>query len=259
LSDCAAPFDVDPTHLRLLVDDDGDFTNATVYATGGGLTISYSGEIITVTGISNAHIPDNFTRYLTIASIDLGTPLPIELLEFNATPNNEENNVLLDWITASEINNDYFDLERSRDGIGWNLLTTIDGSGTSSSVINYSFYDENPHLGTSYYRLKQVDFDGSYSYSNIRSVNLEGINIVSVYPNPSSTNMTILVNSKINNNAKIVICDMLSRTVYSFDLEVCAGLHECLLDLSKLSSGSYLLNLDLDKNEFLDQIQIHIK
>ena len=82
LHNCAVPGMVVLSDLRLLVDDDGDFTDATVYAAGGGLSFAYSGNTIQVTGISATHIPNNSTRYITIASVSSNTPLPVELVNY---------------------------------------------------------------------------------------------------------------------------------------------------------------------------------
>jgi len=110
--------------------------------------------------------------------------LPIELLEFNAEVT--ENAVLTSWITATELNNDYFVVERTTDGITFDSPCMIDGSGNSTQPISYSFIDTDPPEGTSFYRLKQVDFNGSYSYSHFCSVIFSRENKTSVYPNPSA-------------------------------------------------------------------------
>ena len=88
--------------------------------------------------------------------------LPIELLSFSATAG--EDAVALAWSTAVEINNNYFTIERSRDGSNWEIITYVQGAGNANRVINYLWNDENPIEGISYYRLKQTDFDGQYEY-----------------------------------------------------------------------------------------------
>jgi hypothetical protein len=85
--------------------------------------------------------------------------LPIELLEFKATV--KVSIIVLDWSTASEENNDYYSIERSRDGVDYELIATMPGAGNSTSVLEYSYTDANPLFGRSYYRLKQTDFDGA--------------------------------------------------------------------------------------------------
>lgn len=109
--------------------------------------------------------------------------LPIELIDFTAVPS--QKTVDLNWATASELDNDYFIVERSRDGNTWLSLVKIDGAGNSSSRLNYFYQDKSPLLGFSYYRLKQVDFNGQYSYSYTRNVDFVAAKDVVVYPNPA--------------------------------------------------------------------------
>jgi len=85
----------------------------------------------------------------------MSAPLPVELMSFDAAPDGE--NILLTWETASEINNDYFTIERSEDAINFTELTRVDGAGNSNTNIHYHSTDFGPYLGVSYYRLKQTD------------------------------------------------------------------------------------------------------
>jgi hypothetical protein len=93
---------------------------------------------------------------------------PIELISFAAFPHSE--GVQLEWITASELNNDYFTIERSQSGEGFEPVNTVRGAGTKSNQSKYSLLDSNPLAGTSYYRLKQTDFDGKSTYSDLVEV-----------------------------------------------------------------------------------------
>ncbi|UTW61897.1 hypothetical protein KFE98_18065 [bacterium SCSIO 12741] len=157
---------VTASHLRLLVDSDGDFSNATIIDAGDGVSISYAGGVVSVTGISTTHIPSNTTRFITIASTNTATPLPVELGEFQIQ--NREDQVDLYWNTWSEINSDYFSVERSADKDQWKEIGQVGAAGFSSDFKEYEFSDYDPLTGHSYYRLKQIDFDGQYEYSSIR-------------------------------------------------------------------------------------------
>lgn len=95
--------------------------------------------------------------------------MPIEMTMWTAT--NLEESVLLEWTTASEENNDYFAIERSIDGVTWKVLGNVGGAGTTSATHYYSFEDTKPVSGISYYRLKQVDFNGEYTYSSVKCIN----------------------------------------------------------------------------------------
>ncbi len=116
-------------------------------------------------------------------------PLPIELLFFNGKP--EKESIGLSWATATELNNDYFSIEKSTDGIRWTVLENIQGAGNSTMNLQYTFEDKTPEAGIQYYRLKQTDFDGTFTYSVAIAINFEGstiANSIAIYPNPNSSN-----------------------------------------------------------------------
>jgi hypothetical protein len=113
--------------------------------------------------------------------------LPIELLSFTASVQNS--NVELNWITASENNNDYFTIERAADGINFTSISTLNGAGNSAEMISYSAVDDRPFAGVSYYRLVQTDYDGKTSYSNIEAVEFNEYSLA-IYPNPFSDETT---------------------------------------------------------------------
>src|ERR1041385_9231891 len=94
--------------------------------------------------------------------------------------------VELVWTTASEINNDYFSVERSEDAISYQVVGTVKGAGNSTQELYYSLKDQSPVRGINYYRLKQTDFDGHFKYSEVCSVSAQPVNGIKVYPNPAS-------------------------------------------------------------------------
>ncbi|MCC6541446.1 MAG: T9SS type A sorting domain-containing protein [Flavobacteriales bacterium] len=175
--------------LCLLVDDDGDFSNASVNGTPQGLTFTYSGGVVSVTGISTTLIPANATRYITIASTSSATPLPVELLYFKAEliPLAE---VATQWATATERNNDHFEVERSIDGILFERIGEMAGQGNAEITHTYTLVDHQPAPGLNYYRLKQVDLDGSSTYSEVQAVMVEHEEWT-VYPNPAHDHVSI--------------------------------------------------------------------
>lgn len=119
---------------------------------------------------SIAPLDPSWTGQYTLSSFNANlNVLPISLLAFDAQPTSEAT-VLLTWSTASEINNDYFSLERSKDTGQWEAIAEIKGAGNSNNTLHYSHVDKNPLMGLSYYRLKQTDYDGTYSYSEVKSV-----------------------------------------------------------------------------------------
>jgi len=148
----------------------------------------------------------------TFASPSGVNPLPIELLTFSGNPTVNGNQIT--WSTATETNNDYFDLERSIDGIEFMKITTVNGAGNSTSVKNYDHLDAKPFAGINYYRLKQVDNNGEYSYYTVIALNnvSEENKAVQVYPNPSNGSVTIVASENI---ASLVIYNILGEVVYS--------------------------------------------
>lgn len=168
---------------------------------------------------------------------DLINPLPVELLDFIVFQ--EINQVDIHWITASEINNDYFEVQRSVDGFSWSTIGIIDGQGNSNNYTEYTFVDDAPLLGISYYRLKQLDFDGTFDFSDIEAVNFINEKPISIYPNPADNEITIRfyteeyvtievfnlmgqkVNPKINRNASSIKLNTsdLENGVYYFRIQ----------------------------------------
>jgi hypothetical protein len=114
------------------------------------------------------------------APTSFSTILPVEYVTFAATPQNDK--IKLEWSTASETNNDYFTIERSGDGRIFDAIGIIDGAGNSSDELYYEFKDESPLQGINYYRINQTDFDGQYSYSEIRSVRHNGAGKIAISP-----------------------------------------------------------------------------
>jgi hypothetical protein len=124
-----------------------------------------------------------------IASVTF-SPLPIELVSFNVTAKNDYAEI--SWQTASELNNAFFTLERSVDGMNWNELATINGAGTTSVPQSYIFNDMTPYNGVNYYRLKQTDFDGAYEYFDPKSAVFQNDEPgLLIYPNPAISEIVI--------------------------------------------------------------------
>ncbi|MBA2421849.1 MAG: hypothetical protein H0V61_01300, partial [Chitinophagales bacterium] len=142
LNGCAMPSAVTASDLRLLVDADGNFSNATMYSEANGLSFNYSDGIISVLGISTFHIPANSVKYISIASAFPTTILPIELIDFNASSENSV--VKISWSTQSEYQNDYFIVQRSTDANLWESILYEDGVGNSNVINHYEAWDDHP-------------------------------------------------------------------------------------------------------------------
>lgn len=139
-------------------------------------------------------------------------PLPVELTSFTARQENEKVN--LQWTTASEIDNEYFMIQRSSDGETFFDLEKIQGRGTNTLNTNYQTHDLEPLHGDNYYRLKQVDFDEKFTFSEIQLVHFEGEKTtINVFPNPTKTGKINLNFFNNNRNTTIEIRDILGRLV----------------------------------------------
>lgn len=167
------------------------------------------------------------------------SPLPIELVAFRAV---ERNNVVqFNWITASETNNDYFSVERSSNGRDWVAVARIDGAGNSSTILNYEAVDPAPLQGVSYYRLKQTDFNGEFSYSEIEAVSVSSLEAIElrVFPNPTDGQVTIAASAE--GKAEVGVFDLLGNEISNrVALEQKGGRNHSA-DLSGLPSGAYII------------------
>jgi len=194
----------------------------------------------TVTSVPVA--PADFFRSWTLT--DNSSPLPIQLLYFTASPlpgGVGGGSVLSQWATASEINNNYFVVERTLNGINYEFVAQVAGAGNSNSTLYYSAIDSAPYTGVSYYRLKQVDFDGLYTYSQLVSINLEGLEIIIIYPNPASDYFGYLVGSSQQDIVIISVVNTLGQTVIKTEENIDKGITKKRLNVSSLANGTYML------------------
>lgn len=199
LSDISGPAGIGTNNanlLRLMVDDDGDFSN------GGTTLISPS----SIDGGANTVTFDvDFTngQFYTLGSTEEDA-LPITLISFNAAV--EDNQVKINWATAEEIGNSFFSVQRSANGLDFETIGTREGAGNSDNIIEYEFMDTNPLVGQAFYRLKQTDFNGEFDFSEIRGVFIEELTEevnYTVYPNPVHRGESIRLKSSKTVNATL--------------------------------------------------------
>jgi hypothetical protein len=169
-------------------------------------------------------------------------PLPVELLSFTGNQNGYHADLY--WQTATEINNDYFVVER-RDAVGnMNELGVVDGAGNSSQILNYTLTDFAPNAGINYYRLRQVDYNGTTAYSQWISVNFEvADHYISVFPNPTVGNFDVSLMGYSDQLVTATITDVTGRIVSEQTLAVLSDSEKFNLDLSGESFGIYFLSL----------------
>ena len=171
-------------------------------------------------------------------------PLPIELVDFKGKYVNEQS--VLSWVTASEKNNDYFILERSEDARDFTQIGKIDGAGNSNSFLNYQFIDAKPIDQVAYYRLKQVDFDGQFSNSNVialRNMKSFGNQFLHIYPQPASTDVFIEQGLFVNGEAfSVEIFNNLGALVQK-ELRTSDESGKLAIHFSNLEQGMYMLRI----------------
>lgn len=170
---------------------------------------------------------------------DLVGPLPVELLDITAKT--QENGIKVDWSTASETNNDYFTVERSMDGRSFQPIGTVKGKGTTTELSNYTFLDKDPENGLNYYRLKQTDFDGQYSYSRVVSANFQEEASFQVYPTVAENKIFVRKNGNFYGSSTLKIHDITGR---SFKLaEIAEDEFEKELSVEELIPGVYYVSI----------------
>ena len=186
---------------------------STVYVgSGGSINKTFSG------GGSSTLISVGGSNVWTAGMGSITGPqvLPIELLSFYATPKTQS--ILVEWSTAAEVNNDFFTIEKSRDGTAFESVATVNGAGNSSSERSYSTEDTDPWEGLSYYRLKQTDFNGFTVAFELVTVTyqLNSEFSFSIYPNPNAgEHFMMFVNAEKDSELLTVVYDIIGRPVYS--------------------------------------------
>jgi hypothetical protein len=177
------------------------------------------------------------------------TPLPIELLFFEATAVGDV--VQLHWETASEVNNDFFTIERSSDAVDFTPVLSVPGTGNSNVRRSYVASDTDPLSGTAYYRLKQTDFNGAYSYSEIVAVTVDHENEgFSIYPNPAFDVIYVMTEREMSSVSVTNIAG-LAQEVERVQL----GVGRWKINVSTLNPGMYFVsgpaNLGLQRKRFI--------
>ncbi|MFT5860794.1 MAG: hypothetical protein ACI865_002909 [Flavobacteriaceae bacterium] len=204
------------------------------YATTGGFTVSLS--VTDELGCTNT----------TSQVVNIGCLLPIELASFDAEklPNND---VQLNWTTASEEQNDYFTIERGTTGNTFEEIGTVDGAGNSTEILDYQLIDRSPLDGTSYYRIKQTDFDGVSTYTNTIAVNFEStFDELAVYPNPVKDNSVLSFIGNATGETLITVMEVSGKLLMTLAHDSSLGKNTVELKTAEMNSGVYFLTIQND-------------
>ncbi len=249
---CAGPF--------TCVAGNDDFGGCNGSAAGNAstvtfLTTNYVSYYIEVFGffttVATGSQAGNFSLGISGAGAGGCSPLPIELLNFTGKSAGDKN--LLQWQTASEHNNDYFTLERSDDAQTFMTITRINGAGNSSSMIAYQTYDYHPNAGITYYRLKQDDYNGVYTYSDIISVqnNNEQVGLYNLRPNPTTSDVSFDFYTTIKGKATIQIVDYMGKVVSEVTENAAIGTSVLSAKMNTLPKGIYFLKVSFDQSDYV--------
>lgn len=215
----------------------GDFVNA-----GGNVT--NNGEILvggTYIGGSSGNPPQD--------ELGESSALPISLISFNALQ--KPSAIVISWSTASELNNDYFTIERSNNGSNFSKIGTVKGVGTASTETNYSFTDNYPKTGINYYRLTQTDFNGnSETFVPVSVMNTLSTSF-KVWPNPADTRLVISI-GEINVDGEITMYNSIGAIVKSIPISEFSG----TIDVSDYHAGLYILKISSAGTDYTQRILI---
>ena len=188
--------------------------------------------------------PDKYQFLVAFARSVINTALPVELVDFSGVI--VDNRIQLNWQTATETNNQKFVVEESRDGQIFRAIGELSGNGTTTRPQDYTFWVDRPRSGLSYYRLKQIDFDGQFAYSKVVSLNFGRNNtqVGSLYPNPSKLGI-VQVDYTAQHADEITISafDQFGNRVTSQRYQIVSGNNQLRIDCTDLNSGVYIIRI----------------
>lgn len=224
-----------------------------------GYSYSWSTGATTPTiTVSNASSGATYTADVTdacgttrTATFDITCPLAVTLTKFDAV--NLEREVLLEWETATEQDNDYFVVQRSTDGIHFENIGMVKGAGNSNTTRYYHFSDPEPYTHISYYRLEIVDFQGTRDYSSTESVvrnNTDGS--IQLIPNPAKESVNVVYTASVQDEYTILINSSRGERMLEKVVEVKKGMQSTHFDVSGLASGIYIVQI-LTKHEVFSE------
>ncbi|WP_420386032.1 T9SS type A sorting domain-containing protein [Roseivirga sp.] len=222
----------DDSQVVLLVDADGDFTT--------GATVVNQSFVVADDNLVNFLVDFSDGNYFTIGSSE-SSALPITLVSFEA--NEQHGNVELSWVTSSEIDNSHFRLERSKNGIDFDALTTVEGMVNSNERTDYAYLDIDPHKGVNFYRLVDVDLRGNESVSEVISIELDETNVLgfNAYPNPVKQGDNLILN--VDPSLVLGPIEVLNVNGNRYYPKVVAGNSSIQISTTELPVGLYMFRL----------------
>jgi len=229
----AVPQSATPTWIQL-----GGLFNIPATALRVRLTMTNG----TTSGCGNDYAIDD----IQFATCPSGGPLPVDFINVNATQKGGA--VAINWSTASESNNNYFDIEKSIDGSSFTTINSVKGAGNSSTVKNYGSYDAKPVAGFNYYRIRQVDFDGKFKFSEVVKVKISFEKTgVSVLANPFVNNITVDFASPANQRLNVRLMDISGKMIATEMWTIAKGSSRVVFSkVNSLQKGMYIFTVTDD-------------
>jgi Secretion system C-terminal sorting domain len=202
-------------------------------------------------GISSGCGNDFAIDDIKFATCPDGGPLPVDFI--NITAAQKGGGVAVNWSTASEHNNKYFDVEKSIDGNNWTTINSLGGAGNSSTLKNYSSYDSKPIAGYNYYRIKQVDIDGKFKYSNVAKAKIVVDRTgVTVLANPFVNNITVDFLSNTNQSVSVRLTDISGKVIASEKWKVAKGSSRLIYNnVNNIQRGMYIFTVTDDNGNVI--------
>ncbi len=219
--------------------------NGTPWSVVTGSTVS--GNTVT---FSNVNIPFGDDDW-TLASPDTNSsnsPLPVKFISFTANAVGKD--IILNWATATEKNNELFEIEKSLDGTNFVPIGTEKGANNSNNIRKYSYVDASTVTSNViYYRVKQVDYDKNNSYSNVAVVKMyNSKTVIAIFPNPANNTINVVFTSFEKSLTTITLSDNVGSVIKSFDVSPTVGENKYEVDISEIPKGIYVINLIVSGN-----------
>lgn len=225
-------------------------TDLRVYSRSHNVITSWSAVSYSLDQVSKTITATGLSTEFMLGSSSGGIALPIELLDFHASMTS--NGVDVEWTTATEINNDFFLIERSSDLGNWEAIATVAGQGNSNVPVEYSLIDPTPNPGHNYYRLVQYDFDGkSETFPSVAVLNKSDDGELvdpSIFPNPSRGVLQVVA----PNNGELKVYDLTGKLVLTQKVEAGGN----VLDVSQLSKGVYSAQLSGSDTPYVTRLVV---
>jgi len=209
-------------------------------------------DVFQANGADNDSADDDGVGCFDLMSI----MLPVEMVFFDANMDNSK--VVLNWQTASEVDNEGFEVQKSSDGKTFAELGFVN-STRSSGIKDYRYVDNNPINGVNYYRLKQMDYSGNYEFSNVISVrNNNKVSPISIYPNPVSINdpVNVFVDSDKDEVAQVKVYSISGAVISSNDHNLNSGLNKLRVETASLAEGLYIISVEMGSERFNKRLVI---